>query len=138
MDSLLRTLRIIQTALLGSVLLYVLLAARLGPPPRPTFPLVFFMIALMAVANSVGIFVIRRIMVKRAENVLQTNAGDSKARARWGAGHILILALSESIALYGFVLRFVGFGFSQVIPFFVASFILMLFFGPRRPSDAIG
>ncbi len=84
MDSLLRTLRIIQTALLGSVLLYVLLAARLGPPPRPTFPLVLFMFALMAVVISVGIFMVRRIMVKRAENVLQTNAGDSKARARWG------------------------------------------------------
>jgi hypothetical protein len=138
MDSALRILRIIQAALLGSVLLYVLLAARFGPPPRPTIPFVLFMIALMAVAVSVGIFVVRRIMVKRAENVLQTNAADSKALARWQAGHIVILALAEAIALYGLVLRFVGFRFSQVLPFFVASFILMLFFGPRRLSDAIG
>ncbi len=138
MDSALRILRIIQAAMLGSILLYVLLAARFGPAPKETLSGVLYAIALVALSISVGIFMVRRIMVKRAESVLQTNAEDSNALARWQAGYILIMALSESIALYGLVLRFVGFGFSQVLPFFLASFILMLFFGPRRLSDAIG
>ncbi len=138
MESSLRFLRIIQTALLSSVLLYALLAARFGPAPKELFPLVLYAIALLAVSISVGIFMLRLIMVKRAENVLRTNAEDSNALARWRTGYILILALSESIAVHGLVLRFVGFGFSEVLPFFVASFMLMLFFGPRRLSDAIG
>jgi hypothetical protein len=47
-------------------------------------------------------------------------------------------ALSEAVVIYGVVLRFVGFRFSQVVPFFLAGLILMLFFGPRRPANAIG
>ena len=120
--------------MLGSILLYALLAARLGPAPQKTIPVVLYAIAAVAVAITVGIFMVRRGMVMRAENILETNAEDLGALNRWRAGYIIILALSETIALHGLVLRFVGFGFSQVMPFFVAGFILMLFFGPRRPS----
>lgn len=138
MESSLRFLRTIQAAMLGSIVLYVLLAARFGPGPQDALPVVLYAIALVAVAVSVGIFMVRRVMVVRAENILGTNAEDSNALGRWRAGYILILALSETIALHGLVLRFVGFGFAQVLPFFLASLILMLFFGPRRPSHAIG
>jgi hypothetical protein len=42
-------------------------------------------------------------------------------------------ALSEAIAIFGLLLRFIGFSFSHVASFYVAGFILLLFFGPRRP-----
>ena len=138
MESSLKLLRVVQTAMLASVVLYVLLAARFGPGPQKTMPVVLYAIAAVAVSISVGIFIVRRVMVVRAENVLSANAEASGALNRWRAGHIIILALSETIAIHGLVLRFVGFRFSQVLPFFAASFILMLFFGPRRPSLAIG
>jgi F0F1-type ATP synthase membrane subunit c/vacuolar-type H+-ATPase subunit K len=124
--------------MLGSVLLYVLLAARFGPAPHNALPVVLCAMALVAVAVSVGIFMVRRVMVMPAENILRTDAEDANALGRWRAGYILILALSETIALHGLVLRFVGFGFPEVLPFFLASFILMLFFGPHRPANAIG
>ncbi len=138
MENSLKFLRTIQGALLASVLLYALIAVKLGPAPQETMPGVLYAIAAMAVLISVGIFMVRRVMVMRAENMLGANAEDSGALSRWRAGNIIILALAETIALHGLVLRFVGFGFSQVLPFFLASFILMLFFGPRRPSNAIG
>ena len=138
MENSLKLLRTIQMAFLASILLYALLAARFGPAPQKTVPVVLYGIAAVAVLISVGIFIVRRVMVMRAENMLSANAEDSGALNRWRAGYIITLALSETIALHGLVLRFVGFGFSQVLPFFLASFILMLFFGPRRPSSAIG
>jgi hypothetical protein len=42
-------------------------------------------------------------------------------------------ALSEAIAIFGLVLRLIGFSLSQVAYFYIAGFILLLFFGPRRP-----
>ena len=36
------------------------------------------------------------------------------------------------------VLRFLGFSFTQVTSFYIAGFVLMLYFAPRRPSNAIG
>ena len=124
--------------MLGSVLFCALLAARFGPVPQRTVPVVLYAIAAAAVLITVGIFVVRRAMVIRAENSLGQDAEDAGALNRWRAGYIIILALAETISVHGLVLRFVGFGFSQVVPFFLASLILMLFFGPRRPSNAIG
>jgi hypothetical protein len=42
-------------------------------------------------------------------------------------------ALSEAIAIFGLVLRLIGFSLSQVWSFYIAGIILLLFFGPRRP-----
>jgi hypothetical protein len=50
---------------------------------------------------------------------------------------ILGLALAESIALDGFVLKFLAAGTNSVIPFFVASWLLILVRFPRR-SAVIG
>ena len=47
---------------------------------------------------------------------------------------ILGLALAESIALDGFVLEFLAAGTKSVIPFFVASWLLILVRFPRRSS----
>jgi len=48
-------------------------------------------------------------------------------------GSIPTYALSESIALFGLILRLIGFSLSQVWSFYIAAFILLLFFRPRRP-----
>jgi hypothetical protein len=38
--------------------------------------------------------------------------------------------------MFGLVLRLIGFSLSQVASFYIAGFILLLFFGPRRPIPA--
>ena len=76
--------------------------------------------------------------MKPAESSLAGNPESATTLYRWRTGYMATYALSEAIVLYGVVLRFLGLSFSQVVPFFLAGFILMLFFGPRRPSNAIG
>jgi hypothetical protein len=49
-------------------------------------------------------------------------------------GQIMTFALSEAIALLGFVLRLVGFSLSQVAPFYLAGILLRPFFNPRSSS----
>ncbi|HEV2717065.1 MAG TPA: hypothetical protein VGU64_17505, partial [Terriglobales bacterium] len=92
----------------------------------------------MAVGMIVAIFLLRRVMVIRAEQTLAQNAEDSASLYRWRAGYIVTFALCEAIALYGFVLRFLSFSLTQVMPFYVVGFVLLLFFRPRQPSNEIG
>ena len=40
----------------------------------------------------------------------------------------------EAIALFGFVLRFSGFSFSQIAAFYLAGFVMILFFSPKIAS----
>ena len=44
---------------------------------------------------------------------------------------MITYALCEAVALYGFILRIMGFSFRSVAPFYLASIILMIFFAPR-------
>ena len=91
----------------------------------------------MAVGMIAAIFLLRRVMVIRAERILAHNAEDSVSLNRWRAGYIVTFALSEAIALYGFVLRFLSFSLAQVMPFYVTGFVLLVFFRPRRPPNEL-
>lgn len=46
--------------------------------------------------------------------------------------HIVLFALSESIVLFGFVLRFLGTPLSYCIPFYAAGIMLLLLSAPRK------
>jgi hypothetical protein len=76
-------------------------------------------------------------MLKSAESMLAKNRENPAGLYRWRVSYMATYALSEAVVLYGVVLRFMGLEFTQVAPFFIAGFILMLFFGPRS-SNAIG
>ena len=52
--------------------------------------------------------------------------------------HILSFALSEAVALYGFVLRVLGASRAEVSPFFVAALFLFLLCFPRAPGRLSG
>jgi hypothetical protein len=71
--------------------------------------------------------------VRQSESMLAMRPGDALTLNRWRAGYIMTYALSEAIAMFGLVLRILGFSLSQVLSFYVAGFALLLFFGPRRP-----
>jgi F0F1-type ATP synthase membrane subunit c/vacuolar-type H+-ATPase subunit K len=138
MKSSLKLLRTVQVAMLISIGLYAFIAQGYGPAPREVSLAFIYTMAALAIVVIGPILVVRGIFVKPAERALQENPENAVALNRWRAGYIVTFALSEAVALYGVVLRFAGVRFSQVGPFFVAGFILMLFFGPRRPANAIG
>jgi hypothetical protein len=93
--------------------------------------MLFQILAIIAVLNVVVILIIRRNMVRPSLAGLASNAGDAVALNRWRVGYVITYALCEAVALYGFILRIMGFSFRSVAPFYLASIILMIFFAPR-------
>jgi tellurite resistance protein TehA-like permease len=141
MEAAVRVLRIVRHTMLASIVIYCLITERtlehgsLHSAPNPTM---FYGIALVAVFIVTSIFSFRRKFVLNSETTLVTKPADAKALRRWRAGYLVVYASSEAVALYGVVLRFMGFTLSQVLPFYLAGFVLLLFFAPRRPSDQLG
>jgi len=139
MDAAVKLIRTIRLVFIASVFLYAIIGEAVGREAAP-YPNVttYFGIALMAVITMIMITVLRRIFVVPAEALLAKNPDDSAALMRWRTGYIITYGLSETVALYGFALRFLGFTLSQVVTFYVVSLILLMFFGVQRPSNAIG
>jgi hypothetical protein len=128
-----RMMQIIQGAFLVSIVLYAVITKMLPASVAPNV-LIFRVLALLAMGNVVMIFLLRRKLVKPSEQTLSTQPEDAAALASWRTGYLITYAFSEAIALYGLVLHFIGFAFVQVLPFFIAGFVLILFYAPRRPS----
>jgi len=138
MDAALKVLRIFQFALLASILLYILVAAAIGTPGGKTpAPVILIALTFFAVVNVVVILVMRRVLVRKAEDTLRANPEDATALMRWRSGYILTYAIAEAIALFGLVVHFLGFSLLQSAPFFLAGFVVIVFFGPRRPAAAL-
>src|ERR1700747_3323771 len=135
MESAIKVIRAIQIALLVSVVLYVIVGERVGTIPKLNDPVVFYVLSLATVTIVGVILVVRRTLVLQSAAALAVRPNDVATLNRWRAGHIMTYALAESIALFGLVLRLIGFTLSQVWSFYIAAFILLLFFGPRLPMS---
>jgi len=133
LDNSIRSIRIIYAALLFTMILYVLTAEKLShqePHDIHTIWLAFLVSGLMIVAVALSF---RIKMLEPAGETLQAKADDQRALARWRAGNILSFVLVETVALFGFVLRFIGGTTWQSLPFYVVGIALMLVWWPRRP-----
>jgi hypothetical protein len=138
MDTSLKLLRNVRLFLLASIVPYAVIAERYGPAPKAQAPLVFYAITAVAISLIATILFIRRGRLAKLDKILPSNQEDIAALKLWRATCLLIFMACEAIALYGLVLRFLGFTFLQGAPFYMAGFVLMLYFAPRRPTNAIG
>jgi hypothetical protein len=136
MDGSVKLVRILQVALLGGVLLCVIVGEALGSIARVSNTTMFYVLSMVTVTILGVILVVRRTLVTQSANSLAVRPADAATLARWRTGYVMTYALSEAIALFGLILRLTGFSLSQVAPFYVAGFILLIFFGPRRPVSA--
>ena len=137
MESAVKTVRIIQIAMLVSIAMYVFIGERMAPGPRSASPVLFYAFFLVGMTLVGVILLVRRTLILQSEATLRTGATDVGTLNRWRSGYIVTYALSESLALFGLILRLMGFNLVQVVPFYLVGFILMLFFGPRQPSVAL-
>jgi hypothetical protein len=137
MESAIKVIRTVQIALLTSIVLYVVVGERVGAIPKLNDPVVFYVLSLATVTIVGVILVVRRTLVLQSAAALAARPNDVATLNRWRAGHIMTYALSEAIAVFGFILRITGFTLSQVAYFYVSAFILLLFFGPRRPAQEV-
>jgi hypothetical protein len=133
MDAALKILRMIQVALISSVVLYIVVGEIAGKRQPVGNSSIAIAIAGLAATTVVIVVMLRRAMLMPAAMVLSTNGGVGSAITRWQAANIVVLALCESIGVYGLVLRLLGFTLIQAMPFYLAAILMMLYFGPRRP-----
>jgi len=137
MDASIRMLRILQIAMLVSIALYILVGERVGSVRQLSDPTIFYVLSMVTVTIVGVILVVRRTLVAHSAGILRDRPNDGTTLGRWRAGYVMTYALSEAVALFGLVLRIIGFSLSQIAPFYVAGFILLLFYGPRRPASSI-
>jgi hypothetical protein len=130
MDSM-KNLQAIRMAMLASVVFCGLIAT-LAPSNEEPKPIVFYGLSGMAIVEVAAIFVIRRILVSAPRTAAVPQPQQANASMKPETALILIYCLSEAVALYGLVLHFLGFSWTQVLPFFIAGLVLLFFFDPRR------
>jgi hypothetical protein len=132
-----RAVQIIRIALLVSILLYVLIGERMGPitAAAPNRNL-YFLLTLVALTTVGMIFAVWRLFVLRSEATLAAQPEDRAALKRWRSGYIISYSLCEVVALFGLLLRILGFALSEVAPFYLVGFVLILLFSPRRAPSA--
>lgn len=136
MENAIKIVRLIQIAMLLSVGIFVLTGEMVGSIPKLSNPTLFYALSLATITIVGVILVVRRTLVLQSAVTLATRPNDVATLNRWRAGYVMTYALSEAIAMFGLVLRLIGFSLSQVASFYIAGFILLLFFGPRRPVTA--
>jgi F0F1-type ATP synthase membrane subunit c/vacuolar-type H+-ATPase subunit K len=129
-----KLLQTVRIALLVSIALYVFIGERIGRSTQSTPDRnVYFAITLFAITTVGMTFAVWRLFVLRSEVILADQPEDTAALKRWRTGYIITYTLCETVALFGFVLRFMGFTLSEVAPFYVVGFALLLLFSPRQP-----
>lgn len=131
-----KRLRVVQWTMLGSILLCALAGKLINSGARVVDPSLNYVFTTAGVALVGVIFVVRRTLVWRSAEGLASRPDDSISLSHWKSGYIATYALCEALALFGLILRFLGFTFQQSLPFYVAGFVLLFFFGPREPVSA--
>jgi len=134
----LKTLRLLQWALLASILLYAVMGEELGPRPRGPDPALSYIFSTLTVAIVGIIFVVRRTLVLQAGAGLAAHPEDGLSLSHWRTGYVITYALCEVLALFGLVLRFRGSELQQSLLFYLGGFVLIAFFGPRLPARIPG
>jgi F0F1-type ATP synthase membrane subunit c/vacuolar-type H+-ATPase subunit K len=130
-ESALRFARLVQMAFLAATVLYGVVLFQLPQSLKPMPPLLVPVFVLVA-ASTVGAGVLlRSILVSASAEKLSADSQNPAALARWRTGIIASFSCAESVALLGFVLRFLGADWNIVCLFFVVTILLLLAWTPR-------
>jgi tellurite resistance protein TehA-like permease len=135
MTNALKILRVVQWALLASVVLYGIVGEAVGPVPRGIDPTLSYLFATLSVAIVGTILVVRRTLVLRAADTLASRPEDTLSLNHWRTGYIATYILCEALALFGLVLRLRGSPAQASVPYYLGGFILILFFRPKAPAS---
>ena len=130
----LRLLRVVQFVMLGTILLYIVVGEVAGPALRSVNQAFSYIFSTLSVAVVGMVFVVRRTLVLRSAQGLVTAPDDALMLGHWKTGYIVTYALCEALAVFGIVLRFLGYNLQQSLPFYLGGFVLIAFFRPRTPA----
>ena len=89
---------------------------------------------LMGVGGTLGAAVLYIRIARIGELLSKATPASAAEVAKLRSLYILCFALSEAVALYGFVLYFIGASRAEIVPFFLAAAVLLLVCYPRFPQ----
>ena len=130
MGAALRTVRIIQIAMLVSVGIYAVVGEVVGSR-LTTNASTLYAISFASISLVGAILVVRKTMVLQSEAELKVKPEDAATLVRWKTGYIVSYVLCEALALFGLLLRIMGFTLTQVWPYYAGSVVMLLLFWPR-------
>jgi hypothetical protein len=131
----LRTLRLIQFALILSILMFARVAEFDRDPGTSDWTLRHWFVIALALWGVLGGLRFRHRMLTRSQQTLTIDTSDPKVLKQWMSGHIYGMAIAESLALWGVVVRMSLSGaFWQASLFYAASLTLLLLWTPQFPS----
>jgi hypothetical protein len=132
MEAALRTVRLIQIAMLVSIGVYVVVGEVAGHQLN-TDATALYAISVASISVVGAILVVRKTLVLQSEAELSEKPGDPVILSRWKTGYIVTYVLCEALALFGLALRIMGFTLTHVWPYYAGGFVLLLLFWPRMP-----
>ncbi|MGD0547114.1 MAG: hypothetical protein ABR991_04725 [Terracidiphilus sp.] len=118
------TVRVLQGAMIVSVLMFFYVLRVSHPPVQKIDPNFQWAIVFCAISSALAGFIVQKLMLRLPSQSLAT-ARNSALLGRWFTGHIVRFATAESVALFGFVLGFMG-STSIVVPLLFAVSLLLL------------
>ena len=133
----LRTVRLVQIAMLVSVGIFVVVGEVVRPPFAAN-PTILYAASVASIGLVGALLVVRRTLVLESEAQLREKPGDALILSRWRTGYVAMYALCETLALFGLALRLVGFSIDHVWPYYAGAFVLLLLFWPRVPRARPG
>lgn len=92
----------------------------------------------VALYSVVGGFLVRRRLIHRSEVTMANDVLNPKVLKQWEAGNLVGMAMAESIAIWGVVLRMVfGGALWQAALFYATALFLLLLWTPRIPTITV-
>lgn len=134
MKDALRGLRLVEMALMASIIVCAAIGESIGPRKTPDNT-VFYAVSFISISIIGAVMVVRRTLVLHSENVLKERPDDQRALARWRSSHVLLFVMCGALALLGLVLRVLGYSLNHVWGFYVGSLTLLVLFFPRAPRS---
>jgi F0F1-type ATP synthase membrane subunit c/vacuolar-type H+-ATPase subunit K len=135
LPTVLRTLRVLWTGFLTSVVVLALVAGFLGSEGDASLPETApFLFAAVAVAAAALSFVLRRALLIDPMRRGDIDLSKPEGLARFQSGHVVIWALCESVGLLGLVLYFLTGDGAWSGALFAVALALIWIHAPRAPS----
>jgi hypothetical protein len=129
------TVRVMQLMFIVSVLLFILVLYVDAPATQSVDATVQWSIVCCAIASALSGFIVQR-MHRRAPSKSLPGTQSSTPRGRWFTGHLVRFATAESVALFGFALRWLGSSSNLVTLLFAGSLLLLVVWQPGEVPAA--
>lgn len=132
-DQNVRSIRVVHSAFMATVLLYVYAMHIVQRSPATLVPVIFWSLAGIAVFCCCGAYFWRVRKLSPAVERLRVAPDDAGALAQWRGGSIVSVTMLETVVLFGFALYMLGATTIQVAPFVIVPFVTMILWFPKRP-----